>query len=546
MITEVLSRLNSNGTGLNLREMAQTLVTAELSATRDIQETRIAADRLRLKALEDIRAQFTRLGEAMALAVSEPVLAVETTTASILPAVTDRNLLQTGVAEIEVAGLAQRQVLEFAGFTAADAALETGTLTVEFGSWSTGTTAVFSPDGGRATATLNIAAGSTLRDLATALSQVTGVTARVLTKGDGTYSLGIVGETGEMNALRLTAAGTGGGGPTLLAGFDTTATNATRQVQAATNARVVVDGIAISRTTNVLDDVLPGMSITLSAVVDGTITVARDSGVAQTAITGLIDGLNATLSVLRAVTDRGVNGGLRGDLAGDRNIEAIGDAIRRVIAGPIRGYGDNPIYLADLGIGTQRDGTLYFDATVFGRAFAANAGHFDALLGDSLQSLTEGVTVGGLPLSFLPGGDYSLAVAPDGSATLDGWQMLGIDNGNGTFSYTALDGPMQGLTVTADAGITEATIRFGRSFVAQLAAVVNDLSGSRGAIGQSEREIGRSTDAASERLAALEARASLLERRYLTRFALMEQMVTQMKSTGNYISNLVDQWNADR
>ena len=62
--------------------------------------------------------------------------AVETTTASILPSVTDRNLLQDGTTEIEVTGLALRQVLEFTGFTARDAALETGTLSIEFGQWA--------------------------------------------------------------------------------------------------------------------------------------------------------------------------------------------------------------------------------------------------------------------------------------------------------------------------------------------------------------------------------------------------------------------------
>jgi flagellar hook-associated protein 2 len=544
MDTDILSRLNGNGTGLNLRELATSLVKAETDQRRAVQQARIDTDVLRLAALDKLRTQLGALGGALASAAAEPVLAVETTTASILPAVTDRSRLQTGTVALDVVALAQRQVLEFTGFTDAAAALETGTLTLEFGQWSTGSTS-FTADAARSPVTLTITAGMTLQDLAEALTEVTGVTARVLTKGDGTFSLGVVTETGALNGLRLTAAGDGGGGATLLAGFDTTTTNATRQVQAATDARVVVDGILITRTTNVLEDVLPGMSITVSAVTAGTITVGRDAAVAEKGVKALIEGLNATLVLMRNLTDRGANGRVRGDLAGDSNIQGLENALRRVISAPIRGYADRPVYLADLGIGTQRDGTLFFDPAVFDRAVAAGARDFDAALGDSLQSLTEGVTVGGLPSRALAAGDYDFAIGPGGEATLNGVAMVGVDNGDGTFSYTALEGDVAGLTVTVDTGVTEATIRFGRSFVAEMAALL-DSAGLGGALRRVERDIAQSSEMATERLAAIEARAAVLERRYMGRFTQMEQMVTQLNNTGSFLTNLIDQWNKDR
>lgn len=544
MVTEILGRLNGNGTGLNLRELATTLVEAETAVPRATQENRLERDALRLAALDELRTQIQALGEAVASIASRPVRAVETTTASILPSVTDRNLLQDGTTEVEVTGLALRQVLEFTGFTARDAALETGTLSIEFGQWTADSSA-FTADAARTAVSITVTAGMTLQDLAAELTAVTGITARVLTKGDGTFSLGIAGETGAKAAIRITAAGDGGGGTTALSTLDTTTTNAARQVQASSDAAVIVDGISITRSTNILDDVLPGMTITISAVTTSTITVGRDATIAEEGMAKLVEGLNATLQLMRNLTNRGANGTLRGDLAGDRNVEGLENALRQVMAAPLRGHADRPIYLADLGVGSRRDGSVFFDTAVFERAVSTRISDFDAVFGDSLKALAEGVTVGGLPSRDLSSGDYRFAIGPGGEATLDGVPLLGVDNGDGTSSYTALEGSVAGITVTVEVGVTESTIRFGRSFVAELDRLLDATTAGNGAFGRVERDITQSSEAASERLAQIEARASILERRYIARFTVMEQMVTQMNNTGTFLTNLIDQWNRD-
>ena len=63
-----------------------------------------------------------------------------------------------------------------------------------------------------------------------------------------------------------------------------------------------------------------------------------------------------------------------------------------------------------------------------------------------------------------------------------------------------------------------------------------------GAIVRRESEVGAATTANQQQIQALEARAAVLEKRYLTKFAAMELTVTRMKSTGTYIQNLVDMW----
>jgi flagellar hook-associated protein 2 len=542
---DILSTLNRNGTGLDLRALATSLVTAEIRPQQQALQRRVEADALRLTALSEVRAQLNALGDALAEVAGNPIRAVTTSTSSILPNVTDRSLLVDGTTEIEVTALAARQVLEFKGFSARDAVLQEGSLTIAFGSW-TGTSGpqTFTPDAARTAVTLTVAAGTTLEELAEQVSGVTGLKARVLTKGDGTFSLGIVGETGANNAIRLTAAGTGPttGGEVALSGFDTTATNATAQVQAAANAQVIVDGILISRTTNTLTDIVPGLSVTLSAVVTGTITIDRDLSIAQSNMEKLVEALNETLSLLRRVTARGVGGAAAGDLSGDSNVQGIALGLRALLARPLKGHGDRDVNLADLGIATQRDGSLWLDQTVFDRAFATSVEAFDAVLGDSLNALTEGLTAGGFPGPDLASGEYEFNVALDGSATLGGARMTSVELQAGVKLYTAAEGTVAGISIRAEVGITTGKVRFGRSFVGAVASFLQQTMSSTGAIGQRETELNRATTLSSERLTQIEAKAAVLERRYISRFAAMERSVTQFNSAGTYLTNLVRLW----
>jgi flagellar hook-associated protein 2 len=327
-----------------------------------------------------------------------------------------------------------------------------------------------------------------------------------------------------------------------LSGFDTTATNAAAQVQAATNAQVIVDGILVSRTTNTLTDIVPGMSITLSAVATGTITIDRDVSIAQSNMEQLVEALNDTLSLLAQVTSRGVGGAASGPLSGDSNVQGIAQGLRALIARPLSGHGERDVNLADLGIATQRDGSLRLDQNVFDRAFSTSVEAFDAVLGDSLNSLTEGLTAGGFPGPDLASGEYEFNVALDGSATLGGARMTSIELEAGVKLYTAAEGVVAGISVRAEVGITTGKVRFGRSFVAAAAAFLQQTMSSTGAVGQRETELNRTTSISSERLTQIEAKAAVLERRYISRFAAMERSVTQFNSAGTYLTNLVRLW----
>lgn len=545
MSSDLLSALNKNGSGLNLRELAQTLTTAETAPRLDVLKSQIQKDNVRLSALAQIRGQFQALNGALTQAAANPILIVSTTTPTMMPRVTDRNLLRPDSVPLQVQSLATRQVLEFGGFASGAAPVDAGTLTLEFGSWGAGADGGFTADTARAGQSLTIPPGTTLDRLATILSDVPGVTARVLDKGDGTVSLGIVSETGADNALRFAATPGSGAGGIVLSSFDTTASNAERQVQAAADARVLVDGIAVSRSTNVIRDIMPGVEVTLSATGTGTLGIERDEQAARANVGTLVEGLNGVMGLLQSLTSRGIAGGAPGDLAGDRSIETLQQDLRRLIATPLTGFGDRPIHLADLGIATERNGLFRFAPPAFDRAFRDRAGDFDALFGDQLRSMTDGLAVRGRVSPELTSGNLAFSVDAAGNAQLGGYAMMGLGLGEGRRAFVALAGPVQGLSVLAEPGITQGSVSFGRSLVGSLGALLSRAEQSTGIIGRRETDLDQSSRTATERMEALEARAAVVEKRYLTRFAAMEQAVTQMKSTGDYIQNLQKMWARD-
>lgn len=545
MSIDLLSTLNKNGSGLNLTELAQTLATAETAPRLSALQARVETDSLRLSALSQIRAQFDTLGGVLAQTAQNPVLTVTTSSAALMPAVTDRTRLTPASVPVDVQALATRQVLEFTGLSGRGALVEAGQLTVDFGAWSGSDPQDFTASTARAPVTLTIPEGTTAEGLAQLLGTVPGVTARLLDKGDGTFSLGIVGETGAQNALRLTAVGTGRAGELRLDSLDTTASNAARQVQAAGDARVMVDGIMVSRPDNVIKNILPGLDVTLSAVMAGRLEIGRDREAAAQNIQALIGGLNDTFGLLRSLTRRGMGEGAGGDLAGDRMVEQVERDLRRLIATPLEGFSDRDINLSDLGIATQRDGLLRFDPPAFDRSFALREADFDALFTDMLRPLSEGLTITGIPGPLVPAGRFPFAIDARGAAMLDGTRLSSLDLGDGRQMHIVPTGPFLGLSLTTEAGVRRGEIAFGRSFAQSLAQILSDAAAGSGTLGRREAEIDRSSQSAGAQIDALEARAAVLEKRYLTKFAAMEQVVTQMKSTGGYIQNIVDLWSRD-
>jgi flagellar hook-associated protein 2 len=197
---------------------------------------------------------------------------------------------------------------------------------------------------------------SSLEMVSAALNEVEGVSAYIMTiSGTGNpYRLVIQSEnTGTENAITLDTTGLTGVGSTI----DRVRT------QSAADASLTINGIGIISSTNYLDEVLPGLSMTVTEAsgVPFDLLVSVDTTATIDSITSIVDTYNEIVNFYNTQTVYDVDNGLEGDLVGESGARRVMDGLGRTVSS---GYDLVGIYdsLASIGITTNTsDGTLSID-----------------------------------------------------------------------------------------------------------------------------------------------------------------------------------------
>ncbi|MGB8650646.1 MAG: flagellar filament capping protein FliD [Mycobacteriales bacterium] len=211
-------------------------------------------------------------------------------------------------------------------------------------------------------------ATSTLADLAAALNVASSpVSAALINTGDGSAT---------PYRMVLTAKGTGTAGALTLdtSGINVLDPGQLSTVTAASDAQLSVGGATITRSSNTITDLLPGVTVNLVHAGSSTVTVASDPTGTTTRVQSLVDAVNNVLSSVATQTAYSATTNKGGPLSGEGMAQNISDTLLdQVLAAA--GTGQTKI-LSQLGIETTRDGKLSFNS---------------AQLASSLQSDPDGV-----------------------------------------------------------------------------------------------------------------------------------------------------------
>jgi len=278
-----------------------------------------------------------------------------------------------GTYEVKVGRLAQVEKSVYAGV--ADKATTTfGTGTLVLNNDALGTPVNITID-----STNNTLEG--IRDAINTGTSDHGVSASIVNDGSGMpYRLVLTGKAVANANISLNAAGlTGGTGA-----FPVKDAAVSRSAQ---TALVQVDGISITSNTNTLTEAIPGLTINLShadlaftplvpnwsAVTSTTLTVNTDSSAMQTKVQDFVTAFNAVVS---AAGDAAISG--------DSGIRAILGNLRGKLTSSTSGTG-----LFQLGITSQKDGTLAVDSAKLADAIGKNLSGVESLLAGT--STTDGI-----------------------------------------------------------------------------------------------------------------------------------------------------------
>ena len=272
--------------------------------------------------------------------------------------------------EIEVVSLAQVQKNVSQGYTDKSAmAFGTGELTLTVGSESPVTITIDETN-------------NSLEGIMQALNDADiGVNAAIINDGTATpYRLTLSGEN-VATTFSLTSSLTGG----TYDPFSLTET------QAASQAHIRVDTIDIYSDSNVIDDAIPGVKLDLlSAEVGKTtnVSVSLDEGAVKSQIENFVSGYNGVMEFISSqAPTEGAAGGI---LSGEANINSVKRRLQGLLTTFVENSGSLSA-LSELGMKTQKDGTLELNSDVLSKAISENMESVEKLLvgeGD-----TEGIAV---------------------------------------------------------------------------------------------------------------------------------------------------------
>ena len=145
--------------------------------------------------------------------------------------------------------------------------------------------------------------GATLSSVRDAINNAElGVRAEIVNTGEasGNFKLQIVGETGASNSFTISSDFSG-------LNFSTN--------QAASDASLTVNGIAFTRSSNQISDVIEGVNLNLTATTDTnfTLSIDRDISEAKGNIVAFVSMFNEATQEFRNLTNSETDGPLRGD-----------------------------------------------------------------------------------------------------------------------------------------------------------------------------------------------------------------------------------------
>lgn len=362
------------GSGIDINSIVGAMVNAE-KAPKEAQLARLEkASTTKFSALGTLKGALSEFQTAMkdlnSLALFEKRTATSSN-ATALSASAEKTAL-AGTYQLAVKQLATSSRVATAAIASTYTAPSDGELTVKLGPNDT------------AGVKVEIAAGDTLEQIRDKLNTTLkdkGISANIVNNpADGTSRLVLnAKETGAATDI-VVEAGVGLEDYAVDGAVKASEGSAGYLGKPAQDAIFSIDGLEQTSATNSLKDVIPGVTFNLLAETDKplTLTVGQDKAGVTASIKKFVDAYNKlikTSSELTNVTQVGEGKPpVVGGLVGDATVRTLLSGVRNELVNPAGQEGIR--VLADMGITTQKDGTLKIDDDKLGKAITDN---FDAL-----------------------------------------------------------------------------------------------------------------------------------------------------------------------
>lgn len=360
--SSIISTLGA-GSGIDSNKLADQLT----EANKMVQEQRLTSQKTLLETqISDyglLRSSFAKLQTAAAALGSADTFNAKALSLPDTKLVSMTKLDAKAVAgtyQLKVEQVAQAQSLSSTSFASTTAPIGKGTLTIRLGDWSSDQSS-FAVDSTKAGAVIKIDdTNNSLEGLRDAINKANiGISASIVSDG-GSFKLLMTAKTGAKNEIEITAVEDAGSPGLASFNFNETTRNLTQQ-QEGKDAILRINGLQVNRESNHVTDVIDGLEFDLfasSASETISITISEDKGAAEQTIRDFVTAYNTFRSEVEKLigfnSEEDDYGSLRRDPLAKNLVETIRNTLTNVIPGAQGVFST----LSELGIRTERDGSL--------------------------------------------------------------------------------------------------------------------------------------------------------------------------------------------
>lgn len=370
-----------------------------------------------------------------------------------------------------------------------------------------------------------------------------GVVASIVEDSQGAR-LVLKSQSGAAQAFTLTAGATAEPGLARFAYDPNTAGGMTR-AQTAQNAIIRLDGVDTERSSNTVTDLIEGVTLTLNKAQVGTnvsLGANRPTTAIKQAVSDYVDTYNALMATLNDLTKNATNTDAAGPLKGDSGIRTLRNQLQRLTS-TVLASGGSYSTLAEIGVATQRDGTLAVDSARLDAALAKDPDSVEALFNPGQTSSNPLIKITSAYGRTKPGTYTVTDLVPGDLNTPASGKIAGKDAiGASNRLVASISSAANGLVIEPQGAVSSATITVDLGLGGALKAV-NDLLNARTGpfTNTTDRLKTQATRLADDR-AKLDERETAFRERLVKQFSTMEKLVSASKATQSYLEQQVAMW----
>lgn len=399
----------------------------------------------------------------------------------------------TGNWSFEVEQLAQAQTLVSSAATSYDEATSevgTGVITFSYGSYEDDGSFSLNPDQPIETLTID-ATNNSLDKMRNEINKGDySVEASIIDDGND-YRLVLTNkETGAQNAVQITVTDDDANNIDNM-GLSSLTYSATvknmDQTSVAQDAKIVMNGIEVTRSNNNISNVIEGVTLNLNGetAVGKTVSlsITQDTTGVEEQLNAFVENYNAIITQMNSLAASGGEADHDGALNGDSTLRNIESQMRALLNtqmshldGAVKGF-------ADLGMLTKLDGTLEIDSTLLINSNGTTSSHnlFTNALANQMDSIAEFFTSSGGASDSLVEFEKNSSITKPGTYSLEVTKLptqgelsglpyvlpISIDEDNDTFTMR-LDGYL-----SEDIVLSAGTYNTSEDFMTELQSKIN-------------------------------------------------------------------------